>query len=100
MNLRHMRCKLRLSRDALVIGLQKSIIGFDLQPVIMSDFLVLVVHSLVMVSIIDWFTFKKTAYGHSLSWHINSSTKVTWHNFDELVHQFCWVCGDMISITV
>ncbi len=32
--------------------------------------------------------------------HINTSTKVTCHNFDDLVRQCYWVWGDMTSITV
>ena len=31
---------------------------------------------------------------------INTSTKVTWHNFVDLVRQCYWVWGDMSSITV
>ncbi len=31
---------------------------------------------------------------------INTSTKVTCHNFDDVVRQWYWVWGDMTSITV
>ncbi len=30
---------------------------------------------------------------------INTSTKVTWHNFDDLVRQCYWVWGDMADGT-
>ncbi len=34
------------------------------------------------------------------NFHLNTSTKVTCHNFDDLVPQCYWVWGDMTSITV
>ncbi len=37
---------------------------------------------------------------HSLFIIINTSTKVTCHNFDDLFRQCYWVWGDMSSITV
>ena len=31
---------------------------------------------------------------------INTSTKITWINFDDLVRQCYWVWGDMTSLTI
>ncbi len=46
----------------------------------------------------------KKSYWHGVfsfwKFYANTSTKVTWHNFDDLVRQCYWVWGDMTSITV
>ncbi len=35
-----------------------------------------------------------------LSVNLNTSTKVTWHNFDDLVRQRYWAWGDMTTVAV